>query len=213
MCVVNNECYIGNGLPKDSSIIETELKVLQTCIFSKCAYGYKTLAQVKSDNSILKAFDPEKTRHHKTMQIANNHSSSSHQREYCMLSTSTLTILWSSKKTLYFYFRRTLLLSSSSGYTIGRLLFTQLFTSVVVFLSMSCPPPLSYSYWLEHQCFTQGVILLTCDHHLVLLAVCSASCIYTRPLIYSFLILSILVFPVAFLNTLSRVMSTSAFLC
>ncbi len=47
-----------------------------------------------------------------------------------------------------------------------------------------------------------GAILLMCDHHLVLflLAVCSAGCMFTRRLISSFLILSILVFPATFLR-------------
>ena len=46
-----------------------------------------------------------------------------------------------------------------------------------------------------------GVILLTCDHNLILFlfAVCSAGCMFTRRLISSFLILPILVFSAAFL--------------
>ena len=45
-----------------------------------------------------------------------------------------------------------------------------------------------------------GAILLMCDHHLILFVfdVCSAGCMFTRRLISSFLILSILVFPAAF---------------
>ena len=51
------------------------------------------------------------------------------------------------------------------------------------------------------------VILLMCDHHLILflLAVCSAGCMFTRRLISSLLILSILVFPAAFLRHLITV--------
>ncbi len=52
-----------------------------------------------------------------------------------------------------------------------------------------------------------GAILLMCDRHLILflLAVCSAGCMFTRRLISSFLILSILVFPAAFLRHLISV--------
>ena len=52
-----------------------------------------------------------------------------------------------------------------------------------------------------------GAILLTCDHYLILFlfAICSASCMFTLRLISSFLILSIVVFPVAFLRHLISV--------
>ena len=43
-----------------------------------------------------------------------------------------------------------------------------------------------------------GAILLTCDHRLILFAVCPAGCMFTHRLISSFLILSILVFPAVF---------------
>ena len=57
---------------------------------------------------------------------------------------------------------------------------------------------------------TVGAILLTCDHHtiLFLFAVYSDGCMLTRRLIYSFLILSILVFPAAFLRHLISVVAT-----
>ena len=59
-----------------------------------------------------------------------------------------------------------------------------------------------------------GAILLTCDHHLVLFlfAVCSAGCMFTRRLISSFLILSILVFPAAFLRHPISVVVNSYFI-
>ena len=70
--------------------------------------------------------------------------------------------------------------------------------------------PRSSSFWLDHECFlweAVGAILLMCDHHLILflLAVCSAGCMFTRRLISSFLILSILFFPAAFLRHLISV--------
>ena len=55
-----------------------------------------------------------------------------------------------------------------------------------------------------------GAILLTCDQYLILFmfAVCSAGCIFTRRIISSFRILSILVFPAAFLRHIISVKST-----
>ena len=52
-----------------------------------------------------------------------------------------------------------------------------------------------------------GAILMTCDHHLILFlfAVCSAGCMFTRRLISSFRIFSILFFPAAFLRQLVSV--------
>ena len=119
---------------------------------------------------------------------------------------------------LYFTleFRRTLLPSASSGYTIVRLSFTYAVVDIghrdphllvpfrnIVFPSISWPSPGSFSYWVDHECSTLGAvgaILLTCDHHLFLFAVCSAGCMFTRRLISSFLTLSILVFSAAFLR-------------
>ena len=114
-------------------------------------------------------------------------------------------------------FRRTLLPSASSGYTIGRLSFTQLFTSVIRIPISSYHFGTSSSYrfrglplgrfptgWITSALIwgAVGAILLTCDHHLILfsLAVFSAGCMFTRRRLSSFLILSILVFPVAFLR-------------
>ena len=119
---------------------------------------------------------------------------------------------------LYF----TLLSSASSGYTIGRLSLTQLFTSVVgipislyhlgTSSSQRCrglPLGRRPSGWITSVLLwgAVGAILLTCDHNLVffLFAVCSAGCMFTRRLISSFLILSILVFPAAFLRHLISV--------
>ena len=58
-----------------------------------------------------------------------------------------------------------------------------------------------------------GSILLTCDHHLILflLAVCSAGCMFTRRLISSILLLSTLVFHVAFLRHLISVVVNICF--
>ena len=120
------------------------------------------------------------------------------------------------------YFCRTLLPSASSGYTIGRLSFTQLFTSVIGIpislyhlgtsssqrfrgLTLGRRP----SGWITSALLwgAVGAILLMFDHHLILflLAVCSAGCMFTRRLISSFLILSILVYPAAFLRHLISV--------
>ena len=65
--------------------------------------------------------------------------------------------------------------------------------------------PWSLSYrWITTAFFwgAVGAILLTCDNHLILFlfAVCAAGCMFTRRLMSSFLILSILVFPAAFLR-------------
>ena len=126
---------------------------------------------------------------------------------------------------LYFtllYFSRTLLPSASSGYTIGRLSLTQLFTSVIgIPISLyhlgtsssqrfhGLPLGRRPSGWITSALLwgAVGAILLMCDHHLILLlfAVCSAGCMFTRRLISSFLILSILVFPAAFLRHLISV--------
>ena len=94
--------------------------------------------------------------------------------------------------------------------TIGRLFFTQLFTSVIgipislYHLGTSSSQrfrvlPLGRrpSDWITCALLwgTVGAILLTCDHHLnlFLFAVCSAGCMFTRRIMSSFLILSILV--------------------
>ena len=128
-----------------------------------------------------------------------------------------------SKKLLYFtYFSRTLLPSASNGYPIGRLSFTQLLTSVI-----RIPISLYHLGTSSSKLFRDlplgrrpsglitsallwgavGAILLMCDHHLILFlfAVCSAGCMFNRRLISSFLILSILVFPSAFLRHLISV--------
>ncbi len=119
--------------------------------------------------------------------------------------------------TYFTYFSRTLLPSASSGYTIGRLFFTQLLTSVIgtpislYHLGTSSSQrfrglPLGRlpTGWITSAFLrgAVGAILLTCDHHLILFvfAVCSAGCMFTRRLMSSFLILSILVFPAALLR-------------
>ena len=120
------------------------------------------------------------------------------------------------------YFRRTLLPSASSGYTIGRLSFTQLLTSVIGIPISSYHFGTSSSHrfrglplgrfpagWITSALLwgAVGAILLTCDHHLIvfMFAVCSAGCMFTRRLISSFLILSIPVLPAAFLRHLISV--------
>ena len=121
------------------------------------------------------------------------------------------------------YFRRTLLPSASSGLTIGRLSLTQLFTSVIgIPISLyhdlgtsssqrfhGLPLGRRPSGWITSALLwgAVGAILLTCDHHLILFlfAVCSTGCMFTRRLISSSLILSILAFPVAFLRRLISV--------
>ena len=128
------------------------------------------------------------------------------------------------------YFSRTLLPSASSGYTIGRLSFTQLLTSVIGIPISLYHLGTSSSHRFRGLplgrrppgCITSallwgavGAILLMCDHHLILflLAGCSAGCMFNRRLISSFLILSILVFPAAFLRHLIYVVAKSVFLC
>ena len=78
----------------------------------------------------------------------------------------------------------------------------------IVFPSMSWPSPRSFSSWVDHECSTLG----SCWCHPLdmwpppdLILVCSAGCMFTRRLISSFLILSILVFPAAFLRHLISV--------
>ena len=124
--------------------------------------------------------------------------------------------------TYLLYFSRTLLPSASSGYIIGRLSFTQLLTSVIGIPISShhfgtssshrfrgLPFGLFPTGWITSALLwgAVGAILLTCDHHLILFlfAVCSAGCMFTRRLISSFLILSILVFHAAFLRHLNSV--------
>ena len=83
------------------------------------------------------------------------------------------------------YFRRTLLPSASSGYTIGRLLLASVIgipISLYHFgtssshrfrgLPLGCFP----TGWITSALLwgAVGAILLTCDHHLILFAVCSA---------------------------------------
>ena len=120
------------------------------------------------------------------------------------------------------YFSRTLLPSASSGYTIGRLSLTQLLTSIIEIPISLYHLGTSSSHRFRGLplgrrppgCITSallwgavGAILLMCDHHLILflLAVCCAGYMFTRRLISSFLILSILVFPAAFLRHLISV--------
>ena len=120
------------------------------------------------------------------------------------------------------YFSRTLLPSASSGYTIGRLSFTQFLTSVIgIPISLyhlgtsssqrfrGLPLGRRPSGWITSALLwgAVGAILLRCDHHLILFlfAVCSVGCMFNRRLISSFLILSILVFPAAFLRHLISV--------
>ena len=122
--------------------------------------------------------------------------------------------------TLLTYFSRTLLPSASSAYTIGRLSLAQLFTSVIgIPISLyhlgtsssqrfrGLPLDRRPSGWITSASLWGAVraILLMCDHHLILFAVCSAGCMFTRRLISSFLMLSILVFPPAFLRHLISV--------
>ena len=109
------------------------------------------------------------------------------------------------------YFSQTLLPLAPSGYTIGRMSFIQLLTNchripislyhfdtsssqgfhglpLVVFLIVSIGWITSALLW-----GAVGSILLTCDHHLMLLlAVCSVGCLLNYRLFYSFLILSTL---------------------
>ena len=121
------------------------------------------------------------------------------------------------------YFSRTLLPSASSGYTIGRLSLTQLLTPIIeIPISLyhlgtsssqrfrGLPLGRRPSGWITSALLwvAVGAILLMCDHHhliLFLLAVCCAGCMFNRCLISSFLILSILVFPAAFLRHLISV--------
>ena len=120
------------------------------------------------------------------------------------------------------YFSRPLLPSASSGYTIGRVSFTQLLTSIIEIPISLYHLGTSSSHRFRGLplgrrppgCITSdllwgavGAILLMCDHHLILflLAVCCAGCMFTRRLISSFLILSILVFHAAFLRHLISV--------
>ena len=119
---------------------------------------------------------------------------------------------------LYFYFSRTLLPSASSGQTIERLSLTQLFTSVIgIPISLyhlgtsssqrfrGLPLGRPSSGWITSALLwgAVGAILLMFDHHLILflLAVCFAGCMFTRRLISSFLILSILAFHAVFSET------------
>ena len=114
--------------------------------------------------------------------------------------------------------------SASSGYTLGRLSLTQLFTSAIGIhislyhigisssLRFTCIPlGRRPSGWITSALLwgAVGAILLTCDHYLILFlfAVCSAGCMFTRRLISSFLIFSILVFPAAFLILFSVVIN------
>ena len=102
-------------------------------------------------------------------------------------------------------------------HAIGRLSLTQLFTSVIgIPISLhhlgtsssqrfrGLPLGRRPSGWITSALLggAVGAILLMCDHHLILLllAVCSAGCMFTRRPISSLLILSILVFPAAFLR-------------
>ena len=138
------------------------------------------------------------------------------RREICMYSNCSHYIISHFSLlilTLLTYFRRTLLPSVSSRYTIGHLSFTQLLTSVIGIpislyhfrISSShrfCGLPLGRfpTGWITSALLwgAVGAVLLTCDHHLILFlfVVCSAGCMFTRHLISSFMILSILVFPV-----------------
>ena len=121
--------------------------------------------------------------------------------EACKLGLRTLLTL--------LYFSRTLLPSAPSGYTIGLLSLTKLFAYVIgIPISLyhlgtsssqrfrGLPLGRRPSGWIPSALLwgAVGAILLMCDHHLILLAVCSAGCMFTRRLISSFLILSILVF-------------------
>ena len=132
-----------------------------------------------------------------------------------------LCVQWRNLLT-FTYFSRTLLPSASSGYTIGRLSLTQLLTSIIEIPISLYHLGTSSSHRFRGLplgrrspgCITSallwgavGAILLMCDHHLILflLAVCCAGCMFTRRLISSFLILSILVFPAAFLRHLISV--------
>ena len=113
---------------------------------------------------------------------------------FAAISSCLLTLL---------YFRRTLLPSASSGYTIGRLSFTQLLTSVSGIPISLYHFGLSSSHrfrGLSPGRFPTGSIrnvlhwgavganLLTCGHHLILFsyAVCSAGCMFPRRLIFRF---------------------------
>ena len=110
------------------------------------------------------------------------------------------------------YFSRILRPSASSGFTIGRLSFTQLLTCVIWIPSLCT----ILAYRLPSDgvasplgrlptCRITGVllwgaigaVLLTYDDHLILFlfAVCSVGCIFIRSLVASFLISSILNFP------------------
>ena len=121
------------------------------------------------------------------------------------------------KRAYLLYFSRTLLPSALGGYTIGRLSLTQLFTSVIgITISLyhlgtssslrfrGLPLGRRPSGWITSDLLWGAIvaILLTCDHHLILFAVCSTGCMFIRRLIFSFLILSILIFPAAFLRHL-----------
>ena len=124
---------------------------------------------------------------------------------------------------LLLYVSRTLLPSASSGYTIGCMSFAHLLSSVIgipislydISISSSqrfrgLPLGRRPSGWITSFLLwgVVGAILLMCDHHLILFlfAVCSAGCMFTRRLISSFLILSNLFFPAAFLQHLSSVL-------
>ena len=98
--------------------------------------------------------------------------------------------------TLLYFTLRTLLPSASSGYTIGRLTFTQWFTSVIdipislYHLGTSLFPAISWSSLSRRPCGwitsallwgAVGAILLTFDHHLILFlcVVCSVvACLF-----------------------------------
>ena len=80
----------------------------------------------------------------------------------------------------------------------------------IIFPAVSWPPlGRRPSGWITNALLwgAVGAILLMGDHHLILflLDVCSAGCMFTRRLISSFLILSILVFSAAFLRHLISV--------
>ena len=109
-----------------------------------------------------------------------------------------------------FYFRRTLLPSALSGlYNRTSLLHPVVYvchrdshrlvpSRYIVFPSISWPSPWSFSYWVDHPCFTLG----SCSCHPLDVwpppdVVCSPGCMFTRHLISLFLISSILVFPAA----------------
>ena len=103
---------------------------------------------------------------------------------------------------------RTLLSSASNGYAIGRIPVSLYHFGIKLssshrFWGLSLVGSIQAGTRVLYCGGAVGEILLTCEYQLILLllAICFACCIFTRRLISSFLILPILIFPIAFSDT------------